>query len=221
MGIRLVGKDVELMKWLNGFGFATIEQIAKKLNCSKKSAYWRMRRLSQHKYIRHDLIFSRELGIYRLTEFGRKSIGDELTILKNVNLNNYRHDLLVINLSLVLERCYKAHFIAERRIRLTHGIHRRNAKVQVPDGVLSIQQKQVAVEVELSMKSRRRRYKIMSCYARQFQYDEVWYFCQGEYVSRQLAEFESKYEFLKIFQIRDYLSGGQGYLSSDCYEKHH
>ena len=51
----------------------------------------------------------------------------------------------------------------------------------LPDGIMTLDNKQIAIEVELSRKSKLRLEAILKAYAAQFSIQTVWYFVRNRY----------------------------------------
>ncbi len=75
----------------------------------------------------------------------------------------------------------------------------------LPDGILVFPDgKQVAIEVELSCKSKQRLEAILKTYAAQFSLQEVWYFCRQSMLPR-LQETAKAMPFVKIHSLSEFL----------------
>lgn len=208
MNMRLTMRDQGLLAWINSVGFVTIAQLALMLNVSIPTAYIRAQKLTQHGYLTHDRIFHSAPGIYRVTPMGVQICGSELPPVRTLSLATYRHDLLVTSLSFHLCSQYEARFITERELRHAGRIKHNGAShalntQHTPDGVLVFEDKQVAIEVELSQKSKRRLESIYRFYLGNFDYHEVWYFCGSEGVKAQIENCFHHATFLKTMMLCD------------------
>jgi len=202
MSIKLTDRDLKLFHWLNGFGFATVDQIAKHWDVSNVCVYRRMLGLSTAGYITHERIFHGKPGVYRVTAEGVKVAGGELSPLKKINLQSYHHDLDVLNLSFSLLEAHGqgSQFLPERWLRHEKGLRGVGQKGHIPDGVFATSDGQkYAIELEISLKGSRRRKKILDSYLKNFDYQEVWYFCSRETFQR-LDEHKNNYKFLKVME---------------------
>ena len=75
----------------------------------------------------------------------------------------------------------------------------------LPDGILILSEgKQIAIEVELSCKSKQRLESILKAYAAQFSLQEVWYFCRQMMLPR-LQEAAKAMPFIKIHSLKAFL----------------
>lgn len=202
MSIKLTERDVKLFHWLNGFGFATVEQIAKYWKVSNVCVYRRTRGLAEAGYLTHERIFHGKPGIYRVTAEGVKVAGHELSALKKINLQSYHHDLDVLNLSfsLLKEHGDNSQFLPERWLRHEKGLKGVGQKGHIPDGVFATSDGQkYAIELELSLKGSRRRKRILDGYLKNFDYAEVWYFCSRD-TYQSLTDEKNNYKFLKVME---------------------
>ncbi len=203
--MRIVPRDKELLRWINAHGFVTIKHIAEKLNTAKVTAYIRMKKLVDAGYVYHEHIFFGEAGLYRVSHKGVELSGSALPPLRNVPRGTYYHDVLVTALSLQLSRRHSSQFITERELR-----HNDNQEVfgklgHTADGVLLMNDQRIAIEVELSKKSKRRMMTIMQHYLKNFEMKEVWYFCGNSEVRRLVESFTKDKNFFRLFDLRDFV----------------
>lgn len=205
IGIQLTHRDLALMRWMNQVGFVTINHIASWLNVSKATAYARMKKLVIHHYLIYQRIFFGAPGIYRLNTHGVQISGSELPVLCRIPLSTYYHDLMVTTLSLCLAKRYQATYTPERALRHQLGKTGIGQFGHTPDGVLHLENKRIAIELELNRKGKRRREKIFQTYLKNFDYQEVWYFCSNETIERQITPLIDRASFIKTYQLDEFL----------------
>ena len=204
--LRLTPRDLSLLYWINSVGFVSIDQIAQKLKISQPTAYIRSKKLVVHHYLLHERIFHAVAGIYRVSPEGVQVSGSPLPALRKVSLASYHHDLLVTTLSLRLLDRFGSSYIPERELRHGNGLDRFGKTGHTPDSVLVLDAKRIAIEVELSKKSQRRRDEIFNFYLKNFDYQEVWYFCGDREIENQLKSFLEKAPFIKTYPLQAFLS---------------
>lgn len=204
--IRLTPRDLNLLRWINSVGFVTINQIAQRLKISHPTAYVRAKKLVFHEYLLHERIFHGAAGIYRVTYEGVQVSGSPLPPLRKVSLGSYHHDLLVTSLSLSLLERFGGCYVPEREIRHGDGLDCFARKGHTPDSVFLLNGKKIAIEVELSKKAKRRRSEIFNYYLKNFDYQEVWYFCGDKEIEGQLKPFLEKANFVKTYQLQEFLN---------------
>lgn len=204
--LRLTTRDVNLLNWINSIGFVTIEHIAQKLNVAHSTAYIRIKKLVNHHYLVHERIFHAVPGIYRVSHEGVQVSGSLLPPLRKISLASYHHDLLVISLSLNLLNRFGGSYVPERTIRHGDGTECFGKTGHTPDGVLVLDTKKIALEVELSKKSKRRLNEIFNHYLKNFDYKEVWYFCGHQEIATQLHPFLEKAAFVKVYLLQSFLN---------------
>ena len=200
-------RDRELMRWINAVGFATIYFIAEKLNIAVSTAYGLVKKLLANEYLIHHQLYYGMPSVYYLTEKGAENSGSYLPPLRKISKGSYDHDLIVTQLVLRLAKKFNAELITERELRYRKaqdGIIGQPGHIS--DGILIIDNKRIAIEVELHQKGSRRLKKIMSEYMKNFDLDEVWYFCGSNDVHRQISEYQSTCSFLKVFHLNNYLN---------------
>ena len=161
MNIQITTRDLELMRWINSFGFVTVNHVIKWMRATKPAAYRRLKKLTANDYLIHDRVFHGMPGIYRLSSKGVYVSGSSLPPLKKVPISTYNHDLKVIDLSLELIDRYKGKFIPERQLRHEEGVNKMFGQSgHFSDGILITDNKKIAIELELNKKSLKRRDKI-------------------------------------------------------------
>lgn len=206
VNILITKRDIALMRWINSMGFVTIDCIAEKLNIAKSTAYGRARKLVAHNYISHKRIVFDGPGIYTLTHKGVSCCGSDLPPLRNIAKGTYDHNLIVTRLSLKLQKQHGGDFISERELQYQKNKDGKIGKYgHVADGELVIKNKRILIEVELALKGKKRLKEIMTEHMKNFDIDEVWYFCGSKRVKQAIAEYQSTCSFLKVYDLKDYL----------------
>jgi len=176
---RLTERDLEIAAFINRMGCATSEQVRRRFNLSEPMCWRRLRALRQHALVRSS----------------RPLIGHSIVYPAGIDAPSVRsldHALTATSVSLELELDGSA-VVTERLMRqdewragerslwsisMPHSLgsdrqltHRPDLAIRTPDGL-------VAIEVELTRKSRRRLGHLMSAWARQARYQEVRYLCR-------------------------------------------
>lgn len=198
--MKTTERDIEILKFINQFGFCEITQIEKKFSIKKRRCYQVMQRLVQEKFVIHKRIFHGANGIFYLNKQGIKF--SDFLPGNGMTVASYHHQLAIIDLYFKLtEKHPEAQWISERRLKyekLTKGI---GSTGHIADGLLIFpDDTQIAIELELTMKSKRRLEKIFRTYGGQFAIKEVWYFCSPDVLPKmkKLAERKS---YIKIFAL--------------------
>jgi hypothetical protein len=206
--VKLTSRDIEILQFINEFGFCEMPQINQRFSLRKPRNYQIINKLVDHNLLRHEWIFYKRHGLFRLTEAGARFTA--LPPLHRVHLANYQHDISLLTLYLKLRISYpEASWVSERKLKhdkykLGVGQHGH-----VPDGMLIFPDgKQVAIEVELSCKSKHRLEAILKNYAVQFSIQEVWYFCRQSMFPR-LQEAAKALPFVKIYFLNGFLEKQQ------------
>ena len=166
------------------------------------AAHVRVKKLVDDGYLKKDRILHGQAKVHTLTPKGRMICEDDLYHLTDINLGTFRHDTLLIDLALWLEQKTGGHFIPPRRIRHNEGLSGVGQIGHIPDGYLVIgQEKPVAVELELSVKSYTRIKGIIDDYGGNFRVSEVWYYTDRKDVERVVSKVADGYPFIKIFDL--------------------
>lgn len=114
-------------------------------------------RLIKAELVTHQRLFHGRHGVFYLTRLGADYT--DLPSIKNVPKDNYIHQLMIIETYLKLREQYSdTNWISERRIvheKFMDGVDKKNH--HLPDGILILPDfRQIAIEVELTMKSKQR-----------------------------------------------------------------
>ena len=93
-------------------------------------------------------------------------------------------------------------FTPDRRIRHDEGLSGVGQLGHIPDGYLQIgEDKPIAIELELSVKSRARINSIINDYGGNLSVKEVWYYTDSQDVARAISKAADGYSFIKVKQI--------------------
>lgn len=207
--IRLKPRDIDLMRWMNDVGFVTLGHIMAYLGIAKTTAFTRCRKLVLHGYLQTHRVFHQQAGVYSVTRQGCQACDSTLPPLHDINLSTYYHDLQVTSLLLALKSHYQCAIEPERFIRHRFSQQGAGWKGHIPDGVLLLPEegriKRVAIELELSAKSKQRRTKIFDFYVKSFDYDAVWYFCPTPAALKSLSPYLSRASHFKGVVLTDWV----------------
>ncbi len=200
--MQFQSRDREILNWVNGLGFASVAQISGFMRVVETTAYIRTRKLVEAGYLMRERILHGQARTHRVTKKGVAASGDALAPLPCVPLATYRHDAMLVDLALKLERETGGHFTPERRIRHDEGLSGAGTAGHIPDGYLYIEEgKPIAIELELSLKSRRRIEHIINRYAGNLAIEEVWYFTDRQDVARAIEKAAERFEFIKVKRV--------------------
>lgn len=195
-------RDAEILRWVNGFGFATADQIQKFMGVGKTAAYVRIKKLVNGGYLVRDRILHGQARIHKVTKKGTLACDDAVLPLKDVNLGTFRHDMKLVDLALMLEERTGGKFIPDRRIRHDEGLSGVGQIGHIADGLLFIgDEKPVAIELELSVKSRARIQDIINGYGGDLSVREIWYFTDQQSVATAISKAAKDYPFIKVRRI--------------------
>jgi len=155
-------RDIDILNFISDFGYCNINHISRRFGFKNHRCYVVMRKLIKEGTVLHEFILKYQHGIYRLTRKGAKLT--DFPPIKAVNLAHYQHHLIATDLVLRLWQKYpEASLFTERQLKrdqLEGGKRRRghlpDAVLQMPDG------KEIAIEVELTAKWKKRFEKIIN-----------------------------------------------------------
>ena len=190
--MKITKRDLRMISWVNQFGYATAEQIARKFKIAKQIVYRRLRNLEKNGYVIYERILFGQPGVYRPTSEILALAGAELPAVRRISLANYVHTLRLIDVCIDMELKYpNAKIVTEREIRARAGNAGPGQEGHFPDAVISHFVKKFAIEFEKSPKGRNRRQKIQNQFLRGNlpgvgAVDGVWYIVPAE--QRALAQ---------------------------------
>ncbi|OGT38344.1 MAG: hypothetical protein A3F11_05830 [Gammaproteobacteria bacterium RIFCSPHIGHO2_12_FULL_37_14] len=198
--MKLTERDIEILSFINDFGFCEIIQIEKKFGLHRPRSYQVMQRLSKEKLVIHERVFHGRNGIFYLSKMGASHF--DLPAITNVPVAIYDHQLAIIDTYFRLIRLYpEAQWISERRLKRDRFAKGIGGLGHIADGLLVFpDDRQIAIEVELTMKGKLRLEKIFKAYASQFDIKEIWYFCSPE-VLPKIRKATEKRSYIKIHAL--------------------
>lgn len=201
---RLTDRDIEILAFINEFGFCEMPQLNQRFGFKKPRNYQIIKRLIAHHFLIHESIFHGRHGTYRLSALGARCTA--LPALPRVPLATYHHDLTVTNVYLQLRKAYpEATWISTRRLMQNRHENGVGKPGHLPDGVLILENhERVAIEVELTHKGKDRLARILKGYTANFDYQEVRYYCSASTASR-IARMTAHMPFIKVHSLGELL----------------
>jgi len=199
--MKLTDRDVEIIRFINEFGFCEITQLTRKFDLKKPRCYQIMERLVKANFVKHERIFYGKHGVFYLTNQGASF--SNLPPIKNIPKDNYDHQLAIINVYFkMMQEFPNAEWLSERFVRKQKSLYSVGKKIKhLCDGVLVLSDdKQIAIEVELTMKSKERLNEIIRSYALHKHIKEVWYYCSPETLGR-VQRAADKWEHVKVYGL--------------------
>lgn len=196
-------RDLEILKFINDFGFCEMPQIERQFSLKKPRSYQVIKRLINAGLLIHEYVLHRQHGIYRLTKQGAE--WTELPALKYISLGSYLHQLKIVEVYQQLRQRYPdAIWTSERRLKQDKFSSGKLGRYgHVADGMLAFPDgRYIAIEVELTMKGKNRLNDIVKSYASRFEIKEVWYFCAKEIVNKVKKEI-AHLPYVKVFGISE------------------
>lgn len=193
-------RDAKILQFINEFGFCELSHIMQHFAIYQSNAYKIMKHLMRKDLILHRRIYHGKRGIYYLSRDGASFT--DLPILDNLPENKYKHQLAVIDLYIKLKKSYpQAYWLSERWLLKDRSKADVKDKKHMPDGLLIFPDgRQIAIEVELTLKGKKRLFNIFKSYGSQFQINEVWYFCAAPLIGL-LTTLAEKRPYIKIHSL--------------------
>jgi predicted transcriptional regulator len=201
--MQLTARDLDILRFINDFGFCEMPHINQRFGLKHPRNYQIMGRLIHSELVKCDAIFYRRHRMFRLTGKGAKYT--DLPALHRVALGNFKHNLSLIEVYLKLRALYsEATWISERALKHDKYFKGVGQHGHVSDGILLLNDRQVAIEVELTSKGKNRWEKILNAYSAELSINEVWYYAT-QAVSQSLCALASKMPFIKVFDLNEFL----------------
>ena len=197
--VRLQEKDVQLFNFVAKFGFATVDQMHGYLGGSLHSLKTRLSHLVGDGYLVNYRIFFGKPSVYTIT---KKSNLTDLSIVQQINLRDYYHDLLVVDVFLKIKGSF-SDYTTEKMIRAERGVG-VGKKGRIPDlvGYLS-DGRAVAVEVDRTDKSHERLQRIIDDYRMSFDYNEVWFYARNDFIYNNLLKHIGDSPKFKVYRLEE------------------
>lgn len=201
--MKLTERDIEIMKFINQFGFCETIHLSKQFSMSTKRVNQITKRLVDSGLLLKEKEFYAKYALYRLTDKGAKF--SSLPPLTKTSVGAYHHTTALINLYIKISIKYpNANWISERTLlheKYFDGVGKFGHSA---DAILILEDKEIAIEVELTSKNRRRLESIITSYSTNLSINEVWYFCSDEVLSavKKVADHLS---YVKIFNLNDFM----------------
>lgn len=193
--MKVTERDLRLLGRINAFGFMSVEQIADVWDVNFSTASRRVRKLIEAGLLRRlDLgaLAARPLVV---TRAGCALMGDRIPPMRGIRIGTYRHDALVVDLALGLERRFGAPFETERQLKAQPGL----VAGHLPDGVLHMPDgRHIGIELELTQKSQQRLSEIMAAHTSNLALDAVWYVIIDEAMRPALARASTDHPHIRI-----------------------
>lgn len=203
--VLITKRDREMVRWVNSVGFATIDQIAERMSMSNWAVYKRVKKLVQIECLSHQRVYHGLPGVCSVTAQGAECVGSHLPVLRMISKATYDHDLLLTQLIIKLSKNIGGELTTERELRYQKAQDGIGQFGHVADAEIIVDNKKIAIELELNTKGNRRLKKIITDYMKNFGVNEVWYFCANNQIKRQVMEYQTKSEFIKVFDLHEYL----------------
>lgn len=159
--VRCSARDVELLRIVGEQYAVTLPQLARLMGCSAHAARWLHSRWERAGWARGRAMLVGEPVFVWLTRRGHGIAGIDYAVWRP-NAGMLTHIAAVTDVRLdVTRRHPAAHWVSERELHREVGTDRGGRQQHRPDGVVVLDGREVAVEVELTLKRRARIESIM------------------------------------------------------------
>ncbi|HEY8658005.1 MAG TPA: MarR family winged helix-turn-helix transcriptional regulator [Hanamia sp.] len=202
--MRLTGRNIEILKFINEFGFCEIGQVRKRFVLKKTWMYEIMKKLVDAGLVHHKRVLNSRHGIYLVSRKGAEYT--DLPSVDRITVGEYEHNISIIKVYIKLRKLYpEAFWISERRLKHDKFYDGVGKKGHISDGVLLFPDgRRIAIEVEMSVKGKYRIEKILREHGSDFSIKEVWYYCSKR-VMTPVTSVAAGMSFVKIFSLEEFL----------------
>ncbi|KAB2400686.1 MULTISPECIES: hypothetical protein [Bacillus cereus group] len=209
--MAITKRDVEIIEWVNLHGFVLAEQVQEFFGLGKTVVYRRLKEMVEQGVLKRERILYDYGNVYWVTKDGVELCESEMAAGKKPSVNNFVHDKKLVDLSVKLLKKYEgSSWITARQIK-SRLVRKASEKdkfkalaMRVADGILIVNGKKYAVELELSLKNRTRVKQIIGDYAERIakgQYVSVIYVVEKESIAKVLREEMNQTVVSDRFQI--------------------
>ena len=95
--------DASILRWINGHGFATVQQTADWLGNRYQNSHRRLKHLVDVGYLKSQRV-GHSRHAFSLTKAGVTRCGDDLPPLRAIRFGSFQHDLQLIDLATQLTK---------------------------------------------------------------------------------------------------------------------
>lgn len=183
--MRVTERDRLMLQWINGHGFVIIQQAATWMRGGYEAARHRLGLLVRASYLRRKRFEHPEPLLHWLTRQCGEVAGETLSVPKAINRVIYLHDIMLVDLADNLVTRAGGEFVHERRLHAEIKAEGLRDLAHLPNGLLYLDNKKpIAIELELSLKAADRLRDIVTDYAVDNRFHEIWYVIGGDTGSR-------------------------------------
>ncbi|MDR3491005.1 MAG: MarR family winged helix-turn-helix transcriptional regulator [Gammaproteobacteria bacterium] len=202
--MQLTERDIEIIKFINEFGFCELDQLGKRFALKRSWMYEIMKKLVDAGLVHHKHILNSRHGIYLASRKGAEYT--DLPPIDRITVGQYEHNISIIKVYIKLRQLYPdAFWISERRLKQDKFYDGVGKVGHISDGILLFpDEKRVAIEVEMSVKGKHRIEKILRELGSDFSIKEVWYFC-SKHVIKAVTSSASGMQFVKVLSLEEFL----------------
>lgn len=202
--LDLSEREKSILRFIHDFGFCESKHVMRRFNLGRSTCYAQIKLLERLGLVVHRISLAKRFGAYSLSQRGVKYLGGELPYLSRIPLAAYLHHVTVIDVYLeLIKKSQSIEWITERYLIKQKSENLTGSKFHLPDAVVVMpDQGRIAIEVELTLKSKARLMEIITDYEVDKEYSGVWYFCSPQIVDsiHELSRFSSK---IKIHTLNE------------------
>jgi DNA-binding PadR family transcriptional regulator len=200
----LQDRDLEILKFINKFGYVGLDHIREFYNFSQSRVYQILGRLVKNDYIDKKRVIADQASIYWLKTKGVNLLNTNR--INKVSLQNIEHNLIVLNVYLeLMKQDPNLEIKSDRELRQGKGFGYTG---HIPDLEIQTEEqsgrKNIAIEIEISRKDRKRLKSIVSTMEHGSKYLQVHYYCLGSSIKlvREVTEFKPMFKVFEYMGLK-------------------
>lgn len=198
--MKITNRDIQLLLWINGFGFVFVLQIAKWMGTDFSTAARRVRLLIKAGLLRKLKQKALSGNPLVLTPDGAAAACDALAPLKGIRPGEFRHDSYLVDVARGLTALLPgSRFEPVRRVQQALG--RGNGR-HLPDGYLYRKNgERIIIELELSLKSKRRIAYILAQHTADLEAVEIWYLTDSAVIAGAIKRASAGLDHVRVIGL--------------------
>jgi hypothetical protein len=194
-------RDMEMLRFATRHGVCTAEQLSRRFFSSDSACWRRLRALENLGLLQRHRTWWQAPRVVMTTPLGTQLANVDLPPAR-LNLPELEHSLALVDLSEdLLAANPGAQWITERELRRDairrhrlDGMAARAVRVRTPDGVIVLEGKRLAVELDLTPKRTEQYEQLLRAYAADRDVEGLWWFARSAAVCDRVTKLIERYQ---------------------------
>ncbi|HMT02820.1 MAG TPA: hypothetical protein PKD00_05845 [Burkholderiales bacterium] len=194
----LQDRDLQILQFISKFAYCQERHIMKLCGLSKVNCNKILTRLIKRDYLNKQKVLASSDAYLFLGKNGCELL--DVTFSKKIVLNTLQHDTLLVDLYFILKNQYNCAIYTDKELRVFHKVGQIH---RVPDLLIN---QEIAVELEITEKSKDRLQEIVNSYIINDEINQVNYYLYNKNLAQKicnLSGYHKKFSFFIIKNIED------------------